>query len=741
MSDGIGGDDILGWDRAPETLPPGEGRAESSLRRLTIKGQPFFVLKQRGKFADIAYDHARLLAPEMEEGAFPEIVSTISRSLNLENKTLRHIASAIYRCYSDRILGDSSQEFKDAVEALREGYRAGVAQPAFSDLEVRDAIIAIEVGNIIDGLSRIFQIPVVRAARAPAILALVLPSLFDPEARAYLEAAEQEEEKQHDIGAALQAMCGTNNRIDFACTGFAVPGSLTRDGRLLHGRNLDADLYQWNKAPVLSLLDETPGQSGWHKYAAFGTAGLIYPGGISGLNDAGLAVSLHQLYTTQLESGFLFGHGDICPFMQQKVLREAATVDEAVDLVKDSKHFAAWTIFVSDAKTGKARRIELNGERVRVTKHENEAVPQTNHFLHHDMVERLFDEDDNHFSPTFGKWLETHERLDSTDAALKADAGQGRIDIDWAIDWLASSRDFALEKIRQALPTPPDALAAERAYGRVPRKVYGQLGSVVLADPQRRSGRDEVWMTTGDRQPSPHSSYAGWQVDWDGFDIKPLAENPIRRVRRYGETDRKNWEESLTRYLWARLAMSRPRDSDGDLLRRRPSDQELSDGLAGAVHLLSSAIELAAMDRIVEVPYHYMRARLNHQAGAYDAAEKDWRLLRSIWAWQADAPAIAADWPVAAPRVMPLMHPYEGALVALLSTVTDDLRHGATDWDGRAERLDQAQALFAGLSLEHFGANGPVHFDLENWLDLVEAVREDGGTAVGLPEPIFVSME
>ncbi|NIA69821.1 hypothetical protein HBA54_14550 [Pelagibius litoralis] len=734
-------DAIEGLDRDPEILPAGQGRAESSLRRLTVKGQPFFVLKQRGSFPDMAYDHGRLLAQEIQDGAFPEIVSTIARGVNLENETLRHVASALYRCYSDRILKDSSDEFRKAVDGLAEGYMAGLDDPAFSLLEVRDALIAIEVGNIIDGLSRIFQIPGVRAIRAPAILALVLPSLADPDTKNYLEEAKHEPEKQHDIGAALAAMSGPNNRIDFGCTGFAVPGALTRDGRLLHGRNLDADLFHWNKAPVLSLLDETGENAGWHKYAAFGTAGLIYPGGISGLNDAGISVSLHQLSTTQFESGFLFGHGDICPFVQQRVLREAASVDEAVDLVKDSKHFAAWTILVSDAKTGQVCRIEMNGERVRVMKHEDEAVPQTNHFLHHDMAERLFDEDDNHFSPTFGKWLETHARYDSVSEALKADAGQGRIDLTWAMNWLASSRDGALEKLRQGMPTPPDPMTAERAYGRVPRKVYSQLTSIVLADPARRAGHDAVWMTTGDRQPSPHSSYLGWQVDWAAFDLTPVAPEPLQRISHYADGGRKNWEESLVRYLWARLAVSRPRDSQGDLLRRRPTAAEKQEGLARAIHLVGSAIELAAMDRIVEVPYHYMRARLNHAAGDYTSAEKDWRLLRAIWAWQNDAPAIAADWPVDVPRAMPLIHPYEAALVALLSAVTEDLRHGGTGWDGRSARLEEAKNLLTSIQEETFGKDEPAHFDFDNWLDLLAAVSEEGGQAVELPEANFVTAE
>jgi len=88
--------EVKGLDKV-HTLAPGEGRAESSLRRLTVAGQPFFVLKQRGRFADIAYDHARLLAREMEAGAFPEIVATIARGVNLECMTFRKVAAALYR--------------------------------------------------------------------------------------------------------------------------------------------------------------------------------------------------------------------------------------------------------------------------------------------------------------------------------------------------------------------------------------------------------------------------------------------------------------------------------------------------------------------------------------------------------------------------------------------------------------------------------------------------------------------
>src|SRR3546814_17005039 len=76
------------------------------------------------------------------------------------------------------------------------------------------------------------------------------------------------------------------------------------------------------------------------------------------------------------------------------MLREAASIDDAVDLAKAAQHFAAWTFFVSDAKSGKAARIEVNGDGVKAVSYAGEAVAQTNHFLHPDMVERFFDDDD-----------------------------------------------------------------------------------------------------------------------------------------------------------------------------------------------------------------------------------------------------------------------------------------------------------------------------------------------------------
>src|SRR3546814_16444444 len=142
------------------------------------------------------------------------------------------------------------------------------------------------------------------------------------------------------------------------------------------------------------------------------------------------------------------------------MLREAASMDEAVDLAKAAQHFAAWSLFVSDAKTRKVARIEVNGDGVKAVRYEDEAVAQTNHFLHPDWVERAFDEDDAHFTGTFGKWLDTHARLESVTDALAADAGRQRIAVDWSDECLALRRPFALQAIPREVPNPPHPPAA-----------------------------------------------------------------------------------------------------------------------------------------------------------------------------------------------------------------------------------------------------------------------------------------
>ena len=74
-----------------------------------------------------------------------------------------------------------------------------------------------------------------------------------------------------------------------------------------------------------------------------------------------------------------------------------------------------------------------------------------------------------HFTPTFGKWLETRSRFAMVERALAEGAAR---DTDGAIELLASGRDGLLLDLVQRRGFDPATTVVERSFGRVPRKAY-----------------------------------------------------------------------------------------------------------------------------------------------------------------------------------------------------------------------------------------------------------------------------
>lgn len=154
---------VQGLDMPPDRLPPGAARADSALHRLTVAGKPFYMLRQRGRFADIAYDHGRLLAREIEQGVFPEILSAIARGTDLGSRLKSGVAQALFRGLSNRVVESISAEFRDAIGALADGYHAALPNAQFTRQQVVDAIVAIELDNLADGIQRQLALPSLQA--------------------------------------------------------------------------------------------------------------------------------------------------------------------------------------------------------------------------------------------------------------------------------------------------------------------------------------------------------------------------------------------------------------------------------------------------------------------------------------------------------------------------------------------------------------------------------------------------
>lgn len=688
----------------PVRLPAGTSRAESTLRWCKAAGRDFFILRQRGTYANICHDHGRLLSRQIEAGVFPEILDSVATALDLspgdDESFAQRLASAVYRRLSDDVFESASKEFRVAMDALATGYSDGQPNPRFKPLQVRDAVVAIDVGNLASGFSRRMEKPGASEVSEDIAYALLAYAKFmrratDPDESARIR-------RSPDLVAKAVRRFGRSGRPGMGCTGFAAAGTKTADGRMLHGRTFDGAFFAWNEFPGLFLLDERESNPDWLPYAAIGTAGLPYPGGISGLNAAGLSVSLHQMSTVRYKTGSSFGRWDIAPFVQQRILREARSLDEAIGIVEDTNHFAAWTILVADAKAGRAVRIEIAGGLKKVVALDaSETIAQTNHFLSPALTEQHDWFEDAHFTPTFGKWLESRARMSTVKPRLTSAAGQ--IDTDWAIDMLADHEDGALG-------------GDLRSFGRTVVKAYGIAAHVMRADPARGRGKDEMWLTLGDRRPGPHSTLAGFAIDFDALEAKP-ADKPLRR----SETVSGAREKSFAAYVDAFIAISRPRGMDGKYLGRDPTVAEAKAFREKAIGLLDKAVDTSEDSGVLEIPGRYMRARLNHEAGRYEAAAEDWTFLRGLW----DEQAVSAF----------SLHPYEAACVHALSAATEAHL-------GRAHLplVETAAKLFAKVRKQHFPQNAKPHVDLLAWQELVEALKTNPkGTA--LPHPEFVTVE
>ena len=448
---------------------------------------------------------------------------------------------------------------------------------------------------------------------------------------------------------------------------------------------------------------------------AVGTAGLIYSGGISGMNDAGLACSIHQMSTTTYSLGG-GGQHEIAPYVQQRILREASSLDQAIALVRSVKHFASWAILVSDAKSGRSVRIEINGHggarrgkpEVSVTVPEDSAV-QTNHFETPGMEERFDHFGDAHFTKSVGKWLETRARAASTRKRLNLLAQTGQLGTTEAIQLLSAHDDAELEGAFRGQDT-------RRAFGRCVVKAYGLMASIARADPDRSRANDEIWFTLGDRLPGPHAKFAGFRIDWDALDMVPVADDPVRSAQTVG----RKMDEALTHYVEGFRTLARPRIG-GRFLGRSPTEAE-SKGLRDtSIGHVSLALELAEDQRgEPDVTFRYIRARLRHDNGHYDAASSDWAVLCQI----ADSSTPAVP-----------VHDYERALILISAAATakalrkrDEV---GTLLDAGELWLDRMKGRFA---------SGQPHPGIAKWKGVVFRLREHRDD-VDLPDIDFVTVE
>jgi len=131
----------------------------------------------------------------------------------------------------------------------------------------------------------------------------------------------------------------------FHCSGFAVRGSATKDGRILHARVLDymRDIRLQDFACVQLFLPGDPAHNAW---MSLGYAGFV--GTVTAMNEKGLAI------------GEMGGKGeglwDGMPMslLMRDIMERAATVEEAIAIFRETPRTCEYYYVVSDRQRNMA---------------------------------------------------------------------------------------------------------------------------------------------------------------------------------------------------------------------------------------------------------------------------------------------------------------------------------------------------------------------------------------------------
>jgi len=158
------------------------------------------------------------------------------------------------------------------------------------------------------------------------------------------------------------------------CTDFTVWGSLTRDGEMLIGRNLDFPLNGYfDKFPTIIYFDPTDKNT--QKYVTVVSAGS-HTAGLQSYNESGIFLGSHTVPTGDVSTA-----GAPVFVVVEGILSRAKTFDEAVALLKDNLPSTGYGYTLVSTKEKRAGTVELSSNGVSVRESVGEFHVQTNHYL------------------------------------------------------------------------------------------------------------------------------------------------------------------------------------------------------------------------------------------------------------------------------------------------------------------------------------------------------------------------
>lgn len=169
-----------------------------------------------------------------------------------------------------------------------------------------------------------------------------------------------------------------NTMVDFyrgalACSSLIVAADHSATKGPLFGRNLD--FYSLGVLDKYSLVT-VHRPKGKRAFATIGFPGLF--GCLSGINDAGLALAVHEVFLSRDGAPMFNPNGVPYMFCFRRVLEECATVEEAERLLRDTERTTILSLVLCDRDRGLV--LEMTPESVVVRRGIAGICACTNHF-------------------------------------------------------------------------------------------------------------------------------------------------------------------------------------------------------------------------------------------------------------------------------------------------------------------------------------------------------------------------
>ncbi len=180
------------------------------------------------------------------------------------------------------------------------------------------------------------------------------------------------------LGIQRDVFIGANTMVDtyrggFGCSSLIVEADRSATKSPLFGRNLDFYTLGWLQEYSLVTVYRPAGK---HAFVSIGFPGLL--GSLSGMNDAGLALTTHEVFISADRAPLLNLKGSPYTFLMRRVLEECTTLDEAEKLLKSVPRTTLQNLAVCDRQHGCV--FEITPKNVVRRNCEKGMLACTNHF-------------------------------------------------------------------------------------------------------------------------------------------------------------------------------------------------------------------------------------------------------------------------------------------------------------------------------------------------------------------------